>query len=412
MKLRYSVKTAAAGLTTHKSRSILTILGIVIGITAIILVMSLGEGAQNLILDQIQSIGAKTIAIVPGRHPRGPADIIATFTDSLKEKDLIALSKKSNVPHAAEIMPVVFGSESVAYERETYRATLFGVTDLFAKIYKVYPGAGRLFTDEEVRGYADVVLLGSKVKKELFGADGAVGKKVRIKGKNLRVIGVFDPEGQLSFMNVDEFVSMPYTTAQRYIFGIKHFNRIVVEADKEANVQITVSDITRTLRQSHNITDPSKDDFFIETQADAMEIVGTITGVLTWFLAAIAAISLLVGGVGIMNIMLVSVTERTREIGLRKAVGATGRDIMIQFLMEAVVITAIGGLIGIFLGAAFSFAISSVLSRFLGLDWQFTFPFEAALLGFGVAAFVGLVFGLYPARQASRKSPIEALQYE
>ncbi|MBI4159812.1 ABC transporter permease [Candidatus Wolfebacteria bacterium] len=412
MKLRYSVKTAAAGLTTHKSRSILTILGIVIGITAIILVMSLGEGAQNLILDQIQSIGAKTIAIVPGRHPRGPADIIATFTDSLKEKDLIALSKKSNVPHAAEIMPVVFGSESVAYERETYRATLFGVTDLFAKIYKVYPGVGRLFTDEEVRGYADVVLLGSKVKKELFGADGAVGKKVRIKGKNLRVIGVFDPEGQLSFMNVDEFVSMPYTTAQRYIFGIKHFNRIVVEADKEANVQITVSDITRTLRQSHNITDPSKDDFFIETQADAMEIVGTITGVLTWFLAAIAAISLLVGGVGIMNIMLVSVTERTREIGLRKAVGATGRDIMIQFLMEAVVITAIGGLIGIFLGAAFSFAISSVLSRFLGLDWQFTFPFEAALLGFGVAAFVGLVFGLYPARQASRKSPIEALQYE
>ncbi len=412
MILRHSFKTAVAGLRTHKSRSALTVLGIVIGITAIILVMSLGEGAQNLILGQIQGIGATTIAIVPGRQPKGPTDIISTFTDSLTKRDIDALERKGNAPYVDAIMPIVFGSQSVAYERETYRPTIFGVTNLFAEIYDVYPVEGRLFTDEEIKTYADVALLGNKVKKELFGDEDALGKKVRIKGKNFRVVGVFGPEGQLTFMNVDELVATPYTTAQQYIFGIKYFNRIVVRADKEENVAATVRDITLTLRNSHNITDPSKDDFFIETQADAMEMVGTVTGVLTWFLASIAAISLLVGGIGIMNIMLVSVTERTREIGLRKAIGATGKDIMTQFLLEAVLITAVGGMIGILLGAFLSFLVSLVLTQFFALDWRFTFPFQAAFLGIGVAAFVGLIFGLYPARQASLKSPIEALQYE
>ena len=174
----------------------------------------------------------------------------------------------------------------------------------------------------------------------------------------------------------------------------------------------TVEDIKTTLRNSHNITDPEKDDFFVETQADAMEMVGTIMNILTLFLAAIAAISLLVGGVGIMNIMLVSVTERTREIGLRKAVGATGKDILNQFLSEAVILTATGGLIGVTLGAVLSFVTAFALSRFAGLNWEFTFPTVAALLGLGVSALIGLVFGIYPARKASLKSPIEALRYE
>jgi putative ABC transport system permease protein len=413
MILRYSFKTALNGLKTHKSRSVLTILGIVIGITSIILVMSLGQGAQNLILGQIQGIGAKTIAVAPGRHPKGPTDFISMFTDSLKQKDIEALSQKTNVPHLGNIMPLVFGSDVAAYGTDTYRPTIFGATDLFAKIYDIYPGEGRNFTSDEVRGYADVVIIGSKVNDELTAnGESLLNQKIKIKGRNFRVIGILPKKGQSTFVNFDEAAIIPYTTAQQYVFGKKYFDRIVVEADNEANVTQTVEDIKITLRNSHNITDPAKDDFFVETQAEAMETVSTITNVLTLFLAAVAAISLIVGGIGIMNIMLVSVTERTREIGLRKALGATDGNILVQFLLEAVVLTALGGVIGIILGASFSFLISMILSNVLATNWAFTFPVGAALLGLGVAAFVGLVFGIYPARQASKKSPIEALRYE
>jgi len=316
------------------------------------------------------------------------------------------------VPHLAKIMPVVFGSETAVFENESYAATVFGVTDLFAKIYDMYPDQGRLFTDEEIKSYSDVVVIGSKIKDELFGSSDALGKKIKIKSRNFKIIGLLGQKGQFSFINFDSAVIVPYTTAQRYIFGIKHFNRLVIEADSEENVAQTLEDIKITLRNSHNITDPDKDDFFIETQASAMKTVSTIMNVLTLFLAAVAAISLIVGGVGIMNIMLVSVTERTREIGLRKAIGATEKDILFQFLLEAVILTALGGIIGIILGTSLSFLTSLALTRFANLNWPFNFPVQAAALGIGVSAFVGLIFGLYPARQASQKSPIEALRYE
>ena len=413
MVITYTFKSAIKGLKSHKSRSILTILGIVIGITAIILVMSLGEGMQNLILSQIQGqVGSKVIEIAPGRQPKGPTDFLSMFSDSLKKKDLEALSKKSNVPHADKIMPLVFGSETVAYANETYQATLYGMTDAASTMYNVRPGEGRFLTEEDVKSYADVVVIGSKVKEELFDANDALGQKIKIKGKNFRVIGILEKKGQGMLIGFDEVAIVPYTTAQQDILGIKYFNHIIIEADSEENVPQTVEDIKITLRNSHNITDPEKDDFNVNSQADAMAMVSTIMDILTLFLAAIAAISLLVGGVGIMNIMLVSVTERTREIGLRKAVGATEKNILTQFLLEAITLTVIGGVIGIILGASFSFLTSLILSRVLAVNWAFTFPVQAALLGLGVAAAVGLVFGLYPARQASLKSPIEALRYE
>jgi len=412
MRFVYTLKAASKGLLANRSRSGLTVLGIVIGITAIILVMSLGEGAQNLILGQIQSVGSKTIAIIPGKTSGGISNILSTFTDSLKNKDYEALKNKSNVPYAGNIMPLVFGSEVVSFESETYRPTIYGVTNFFSKIYNAYPDEGRIFTDEEVSGYADAVVIGSKIKEELFGNNNALNQRVKIKGRNFLIIGILGKKGQSTFVNFDEAAIIPYTTAQQYIFGIKFFHRIIVEADSEENVDKTVEDIKITLRNSHSITDPEKDDFSVETQAQALEMVGTITNVLTLFLAAVAAISLLVGGVGIMNIMLVSVTERTREIGLRKALGATDKNILFHFLLEATILTSLGGIIGIILGLSLSFLISVILTKFLNLAWTFSFPILAIILGLGISTLVGLLFGIYPAKQAAKKSPIEALRFE
>ncbi|MDD5625807.1 MAG: ABC transporter permease [Patescibacteria group bacterium] len=413
MNIKYSIKTSLTGLKTNKSRSFLTILGIVIGITAIILVMSLGKGAQNLILGQIQSMGSKTIAVVPGRQPSGMSDSLNTFTDSLKNKDVEDLQKKSNVPHLAGIMPIVFGSESATRENKIHQTTIFGVNNFFAQIYDIYPEEGRLFTEEEIASKSAVVIIGSKIKEKLFESDEEViGQKIKVKNQNLRIIGILPKKGQFSFISFDDALIVPYTTAQQYIFGIKYYNRLVVEVDEEKNVDQTIEDIKITLRNNHNITDTDKDDFFVETQAQVMEMVGTVMNTLTLFLTAMAAISLIVGGVGIMNIMLVSVTERTHEIGLRKALGATNQDILSQFLIESMMLTIIGGIIGILLGAGFSFLISLILSKIMALNWTFAFPVSGALLGLGVSAFVGLVFGIYPARRASLKNPIEALRYE
>ena len=415
MLFKHTAKTALTGLKTNKSRSSLTILGIVIGITAIILVVSVGQGAQDLILGQIQALGSKTIVVLPGKEPSGPTDpsiVDSLFSDALKERELKALQNKSNAPYIKNIMPIVFGAESGVYEGETFRLTMLGVSELASEIFDLTPKEGNFFTTEDVKGRTDVAVIGSKVKDELFGASDAVGERIKIKGRNFRVIGVLPSKGQVSFFNFDETVLAPYTTAQTYIFGIKHYNRLLVEAESESVIDQTVKDIEITLRNLHGITDTSKDDFFIETQADIVERVSTVTNILTLFLATIAAISLLVGGIGIMNIMLVSVTERTREIGLRKAVGATEKNILLQFLLEAIFLTGIGGVVGVILGAGLSAAVAIALSQFVGLNWTFSFPFLAASLGFVVSALVGLVFGLYPARQASLKNPIEALRYE
>lgn len=412
MILIHTLKTALTGVRTHKSRSALTILGIVIGITAIILIMAVGQGAQDLILGQIQGLGSKTIAVIPGREPSGPSNFAQIFSDSLKERDLDLLMRKENAPTIAEVMPVVFGGETASYGNETYRITLFGASQLMSKIFDLYPAEGRFFDAEEIRGRADVVVIGSKVKEELFGESDVLGERVRVRGRNLRVIGILPKKGQVSFFNFDEMALMPYTTAQQYIFGIKYFHRFIVEASADDAILQTVKDITATLRESHNITDATKDDFFVETSADLAARLATITNVLTLLLVSVAAVSLLVGGIGIMNIMLVSVTERTREIGLRKAVGATNKDIMNQFLFEAVMLTGAGGIIGIAVGALLSFATALILSRFVGLSWGFSFPVSAAFIGLGVSAGVGLLFGLYPAKQAAQKSPIDALRYE
>jgi len=410
MILKYSIKTAINGLRTHKSRSALTILGIVIGITSIILVMSLGEGAQNLILSQVKGLGATTVIVLPGKISFGPSTAASTMNDSLKEKDLNLIKSKANVPNAKYIMPMVVGAGQAVYGSNVYQVAVFGSGELVPEIFSITPDKGYFFTADDVRSRSAVVVIGYKVKQRLFLQEEAVGQKIRIKNTTFKVIGVLPEKGSSS--SFDDAVFMPYTTTQQYITGTKFYSRIVVEADSEATLALTVEDVKNTIRNSHNITDPEKDDFSVTTSADVAKTLGTITSALTAFLAAVAAISLIVGGIGIMNIMLVSVTERTKEIGLRKALGATDRDIQTQFLLEAVILTATGGLIGIILGSGLAFIISNLIAKFGGLDWQYTFPYSAAILGLLVSSLVGLVFGIYPASQAAKKSPMEALRYE
>lgn len=415
MNLGHAFKTAIVGLRVNKVRTFLTILGIVIGISSIILIFSIGKGAESLIIDQLGGMGAETIVIRPGQEPKGPSDFAESiFSDSLKAKDIDALNKKVNVPHLKYIAPAVIVPGSVSYKGETFKSFNFGWSaDLMESIFDAKLESGELFGEREIRNKESVAIIGQKVKDELFGAgESPLGKNVKIKGRNFRVIGILEPRGQVSTVNVDELVIIPYSTARVYLMGIDYYNEIIVQADSPENVQVTVDDIKKTLRESHEITDISKDDFFVVTQEGMVEQIGTILSVLTIFLSFVVGISLVVGGVGVMNIMLVSVTERTKEIGLRKAIGATNKDILSQFLFEAVILTVAGGVIGVALGASLAFVIAVALTTFFNLAWSFSFSIGAAALGIFVSAAIGIIFGIYPAQKASHKSPIDALRYE
>ena len=414
MNINHSFKTAYDGLCSNRSRSFLTMLGIIIGIAAIILIVSIGKGAEQLILTQVEGMGADMIIIRPGQQPTGPSDIADTlFSDSLTKGDIEALKKKNNVPDMVSIAPSVMVTGSVSYRGETYRPMMFGWSaEFMSDMFNIYPERGMLFGEEEIEQLARVVVIGSKVEEELFGEDSALGKKIKIRDQNFRVIGIFPAHGQAMFFNIDEVVLIPYSTAQTYLLGINHYHEVMLRVTDPENIDRAIYDIETTLRERHNISDPDDDDFYIESQQGVVDQIGTILSVLTLFLSSVVAISLVVGGIGVMNIMLVSVTERTKEIGLRKAVGATNDDILFQFLIESTMLTFAGGILGIALGATLALLASAALSYVLNDPWRFSFPVSAALLGVAVSAAVGIVFGLYPARKASKKSPIEALRYE
>ncbi|OGD68942.1 hypothetical protein A3I18_02810 [Candidatus Campbellbacteria bacterium RIFCSPLOWO2_02_FULL_35_11] len=417
MQLRHLYKTSFTGLKTNKVRSLLTVLGIVIGISAIILIFSMGKGVEGLITGELSGMGTDTIVIRPGQQPSGLSDFSETlFSDSLKTRDVEALKRKSNVPHLAKIAPAIIVPGSVSYRGETYKPMVFGWTaDLMVEMFGVEIGSGDVFYESDIKAKASVAIIGSKVKEELFGNendDDVIGKNIKIKSRNFRVVGIMKPQGQVSSFNVDELVVIPYSTAQVYLMGIDHYHEIITKADAPENVAQTVEDIKMTLRESHDIADPSKDDFFVVTPEGMLEQIGNILDALTLFLSAVVGIALVVGGVGVMNIMLVSVTERTKEIGLRKAIGATDKDIMIQFLFESMMLTITGGVIGIILGSALSLIVTAGILTFTTYSWSFSFPVGASLLGIFVSGLIGIIFGIYPAKKAAKKSPIEALRYE
>ncbi len=410
MKFQYVMLTALQALRLQLTRSALTVLGIVIGVMAIILIMSLGQGAQQLILDQVSGFGAETITLRPGN---GATDFSAIFAQSLTKADFEALSRKQNVPNLALIAPSLVATEQVTYRDEIIRTMLWGGSvEFLADILDFELAAGELFRETDIDSVARVVVIGAQVKEDLFGTEQAVGEHIQIKDKRFRVVGVLARRPNVGGFNINELVMMPYTSAQTYITGSDYYNEIMMRADSVAAVPKMVYDITRTVRESHDIRFGDEDDFYIQTQDDVIENIETIVNVFTAFLVAVVAISLVVGGVGIMNIMLVSVSERTKEIGLRKALGARRRDILRQFLTEAIILTGLGGVVGIVAGALLSFGASLILAETVASDWSFSFPVFGAVLGVGVSVVVGLAFGIYPAYQASRKSPIEALRYE
>jgi len=414
MEIKQLFKIAFTSLKAHSTRTLLTVLGIVIGIGSIMSIVSIGKGAESVILNELGGLGADMIVIRPGKEPKGFSDLTDTiFADSLKNSDIDALLRKNNVPGLMEIAPGVVVVANISYGKETYRPTILGWNPNFmGDIFNIYPDEGVFFGENEIKSRSSVAVIGSKVKKELIGDEPALGKKIKIKGRKFRIVGVLPPRGQVAFFNIDETVLIPPTTAQKYLLGIDYYNEVLVRAKSPDDVERTVQDIKTTLRETHGITDPSNDDFFIVTPTGMIKQIGTILDMLTVFLSSVVAIALVVGGIGVMNIMLVSVTERTREIGLRKSLGATTKDILMQFLVEAIFLTLLGGAIGIILGSALSLLVSVIMTNIYGLVWPFVFPVFASLLGLGMSIIVGVVFGIYPARQASLKSPMEALRYE
>lgn len=418
MRPSYILKTAVVGLKTNKARSFLTMLGVIIGIASVVAMMSLGAGAQNLIVGQIMSIGSNTIFIEPGSFDPKEQSMMQAQVEqmeikTLKVSDAEAIEELSTIEKAA---PAVMGTGRVLHENIDKKITFLGTTPASFEIEGTGVILGREMQESDVRAQARVALLGHQISEDLFGEDNPIGQKIRIKKTNFIVIGVLEETGDQMFFNLNDIIYIPVTTAQSFLTGGDHVNQIIAKAKSEKDIDESVRNIRLLLRERHDIYNPegnlTKDDFRVMSQVEAANMLEQVTSIFTLFLSSVAAIALIVGGIGIMNIMLVSVTERTREIGLRKAVGAKKKDILWQFLSEAVLLTVIGGIIGVILGIVLSFLGGIALGRMLGTDWGFFISVKAIGLGFGVSSMIGLVFGIYPARKAARLSPIEALRYE
>jgi putative ABC transport system permease protein len=415
MKLRDSLRSAAANFKHGKMRSFLTMLGIVIGIASVIILMSIGQSAQDLIVSQVQGVGSNLIFIIPGGTGNGkfqsPASAQGIVITTLRQNDVDSLKRE---PSLTAVVPIVRGQADAIYGENSLTVTYEGSSADIFPVQNFGVATGYPFTPQDVSSYNHVVVIGSDLATTLFGSTiSPIGKTIRLTNTDFRVVGVLEKKGTgPGGVNEDDLAIIPLTVAQNQMLGITYLNMVIAQASPDYDTAFVKSRITSVLEQDHGITDSNKDDFTIETEEDILSLLGNITSVLTLFLAAIASISLVVGGIGIMNIMLVSVIERTREIGLRKAVGATDADILQQFLVESAMVTFIGGLIGVALGAFFVTLVWFVVTHFTTFSWTFEFPLSSVVIAVFVSTAVGIIFGIYPARQAARKSPIEALRYE
>ncbi len=408
-----SVRIALSSLRANKLRTVLTMLGIIIGVASVVALMAIGNGAQAAITGQIAGIGSNLLTIFPGQR-RGPGPGANAPSQNLTLADAEALTKPGALRDAVTIAPIFQGSAQIVAGSNNIQSAVVGVTPNYFTVRNLAAARGDVLSETQVRGQRAVAVLGSNVAEDLFGLANPVGRTIRIQGQTFQVIGTLEAKGGGGFGSVDDQLFVPLGVAQRKLFGARSLDtaspRIssislqVASADQMTAVSDQISTI---LRQRHRLkSDGSEDDFSVFNQADVLSSLTQITSVLTAFLGAIAGISLLVGGIGVMNIMLVSVTERTKEIGLRKAVGARRRDILQQFLIEALIVSLLGGIVGLLLGIAISFGVGLT-----GLIAPLVTP-GAMMLALGFSMAVGLFFGIYPARRAALLRPIEALRYE
>ncbi|UCG15900.1 MAG: ABC transporter permease [Phycisphaerales bacterium] len=392
---------AIRGLQANLLRSLLATLGVIIGVSAVVSAMSILEGANRDILERFESMGADQIMVVNGSSQRQSRH---TVLPSLTPEDAEALEELSLVKAVA---PEVQAPAQIKYFRKNRNVTILGTTEAYAQINDYKAAAGQFITHEEVRAERKVCVLGHKVAKELFGEATAVGYRVKIRGMPFHVVGVMEKKGFLGFREVDNQVVVPLPTAMKRMFGLRNVTMITVQAKRQDLLEACIQQVKRTLRNQHSIRAGSDDDFIVFTQEQAKEQLADITKIFAVVLYSIAGISLVVGGIGIMNIMLVSVTERTREIGVRIAVGATRFDILRQFLIEAGIISLLGGVLGVLLGLAFT----DLLENITRVLHTYT-PSSSIYWALIMATAVGVLSGIYPAFRASRLDPVEALRYE
>jgi putative ABC transport system permease protein len=434
MQLWESIQIALRALTINKLRTILTMLGIIIGVAAVIALISIGNGVRQSMTERFTSLGTNLLTISsgqgrggPGGGPPGPpgseqkeedSDLKEKAAEPLTMRDVAALSDPLQVAHVAGVAPTynINTSQGVIHDQETAEGvTITGVTPEYESVRNLTPEVGRFISQENVDQRARVAVLGYEVAQKLFENYGSpLGETVRLNGINFEVIGVLPESGQGGFGNPDNMVLVPLSTAQTRLGNAGAFrgslkvSSVYVEVDSQDNMDAVSDQVTAVLRENHRLGDEYKNDFNIQNQAQLLEFGNTMATTLTAFLGSIAGVSLLVGGIGVMNIMLVSVTERTREIGIRKAVGAKRRDILLQFLVEAIVLSLFGGFMGIGLGYGIAQALPLLVSELSST----VVSVESILLATGFSAAIGLFFGVYPATRAARLRPIEALRYE
>ena len=413
MNLALNTRLALGSLLANKLRAVLTMLGIIIGVAAVITLISVGEGVQDVVVSEFQGLGNNLLFVVPGSPDANEftGDLVRA---ELTNDDYLALANPSAVPDLVRVAPTYGRPAVVTRGGEEARTTVTGTTPDYTDVRDFYPIEGDFFTEQDVTTAARVAVLGQSVYEQLF-PDGTppVGETIRINNVNFRVIGLMEEKGGSGFNDQDDVVLIPLNTAQRRLFparradGEYRVDQILAQVASEERQDAAIVEMGLALRESRGIAYRDEEDFTILSQSDVIGALSQITNVLTLFLGLIAGISLLVGGIGIMNIMLVSVTERTREIGLRKAVGARRSAILWQFLTEAVILSSIGGVIGLALGVAGAWLISSLSDTL-----QATVAWDSVVLAILFSAAVGLFFGIYPARRAAGLNPIDALRYE
>lgn len=391
----------------------MTILGIVIGVAGVIIILALGAGAQNLVLSQVTKLGSNLLSVQPGKsNEKGPpSQAFGIVVTTLVKEDADALRDKSRVPHAAGVMGGVTGSDTIVWQNKDTDITYEGVESTYTDIVSLSIEQGRFISEQESNGAANVIVIGSQVRDELFGNTNPLGQVVKIKSVPFQVVGVVAKRGSFMFQNQDKFVFIPLSIAQKQILGINYLQAISIKVDSSDNMDQTISDIKQVLDEQHHVKRAEDEDFTVRNIADAIKIFTTVTDALRIFLLAMASIALIVGGIGILNIMMVTVAERTREIGLRKAVGATNQAIRNQFLLESGLLTLLGGVVGIIFGITISY-LAALGARAAGLEWAFIVSPASIILAVGVSILTGVVFGIYPALKASKLDPIEALRYE